>query len=124
MIKNISKITLYVNDQEQAKRFWVDKLDFVVTLDSKIGPMNWLEISPNNVSSTAFVLYNKQQMQQEDANVNVGNPSIILSTSDIDETYKKMKANKVEVDQLMKLPYGKMFSFKDQDGNEFLIREN
>ncbi|MEM1483954.1 VOC family protein [Oscillospiraceae bacterium PP1C4] len=124
MIKNISKITLYVNDQEQAKRFWVDKLEFVVTMESRLGTIKWLEVAPSNVASTSFVLYSKQQMQEENPEVSLSHPSIILSTPNIDTTYEKMKANKIKVDQLIKLPYGKMFSFKDQDGNDYLVREN
>lgn len=35
-----------------------------------------------------------------------------------------MKENGVEVDELQVMPYGKMFSFKDQDGNSYLLRED
>lgn len=35
-----------------------------------------------------------------------------------------MKVNGVKIGDLMNMPYGKMFSFKDQDGNEYLIRED
>ncbi|NJA72241.1 VOC family protein, partial [Clostridioides difficile] len=30
----------------------------------------------------------------------------------------------VEVGELMEMPYGRMFSFKDQDGNDYLVRED
>ncbi len=35
-----------------------------------------------------------------------------------------MKENGVEVGELQVMPYGKMFSFKDQDGNAYLLRED
>ncbi len=35
-----------------------------------------------------------------------------------------MKSNGVKVGELMTMPYGKMFSFKDQDGNDYLLRED
>lgn len=38
MIEAISKITLYVNNQTQAKSFWLDKMDFVISLEQPMGP--------------------------------------------------------------------------------------
>lgn len=35
MIRKIGKITLYVSDQESAKKFWTEKLNFVVSLSKK-----------------------------------------------------------------------------------------
>ena len=35
-----------------------------------------------------------------------------------------MANNEVEVGELMEMPYGRMFSFKDQDGNDYLVRED
>lgn len=38
MINNIGKITLYVNNQEEAKEFWTKKMKFVVKLEQPMGP--------------------------------------------------------------------------------------
>ncbi|NJA32062.1 VOC family protein, partial [Clostridioides difficile] len=46
------------------------------------------------------------------------------STRDINGTYEQMANNEVEVGELMEMPYGRMFSFKDQDGNDYLVRED
>ena len=35
-----------------------------------------------------------------------------------------LKEKGVEVSEIMTMPYGKMFSFKDQDGNDYLVRED
>ncbi|WHY75421.1 hypothetical protein QNH20_14840 [Neobacillus sp. WH10] len=35
-----------------------------------------------------------------------------------------MKQNGVEVEEMLRLPFGNMFSFKDQDGNDYLLRED
>lgn len=48
MIKKIGKITIYVNNQEEAKAFWTEKLNFVIKLERPMGPnMTWLEVGPN-----------------------------------------------------------------------------
>ncbi|WP_341479223.1 VOC family protein [Clostridium gasigenes] len=125
LINNIGKITLYVNDQDEAKKFWVEKLNFVVKFEQQMGPaMKWLEVGPSENEFTTFVLYDKNMMAAQNPKINLGHPSIILSTNDIDKTYDELKENNVEVGELMKMPYGSMFKFNDQDGNEYLIRQD
>lgn len=63
-------------------------------------------------------------MKMQNPNASVDHPNVILSTSDIESTYKEMQENKVEVEDIMKMPYGSMFSFKDMDGNKYLVRED
>jgi len=125
MINKIGKITLYVNNQDDAKKFWTEKLDFVVKFEQSMGPtMKWLEVGPRQNEFTTFVLYDKNLMIAQNPSTNVSHPSILLSTTDIENAYSEMKENGVEVGELMNMPYGKMFSFKDQDGNEYLLRED
>ncbi|MFL0247179.1 VOC family protein [Candidatus Clostridium stratigraminis] len=125
MISKIGKITLYVNNQEEAKKFWTEKLKFVVKLEQPMGPnMKWLEVGPSESEFTTFILYEKNTMLAQNPSANVSHPSILLSTTDIESTYNEMKNNSVEVDEMMNMPYGKMFNFKDQDGNVYLIRED
>lgn len=125
MINKIGKITVYVNNQEEAKKFWTEKLNFVVKFEQAMGPtMKWLEVGPSADEFTTFVLYDKNLMMAQNPSTNVAHPSILLSTTDIESAYEEMKAKEVEVGELMKMPYGKMFSFKDQDGNEYLLRED
>jgi lactoylglutathione lyase len=125
MINKIGKITIYVNDQEKAKEFWTKKLNFVVKFEQAMGPnMKWIEVGPSADEFTTFVLYNKELMKVQNPKANVEHPSIILSTSNIEETYNKIKGNEVKVGELMKMPYGSMFSFFDEDGNQYLVRED
>ena len=125
MINKIGKITIYVNNQEEARKFWTEKLNFVVKFEQQMGPnMTWLEVGPSEDEFTTFVLYDKKMMQAQNPSANVGHPSILLSTDNIESAYNNMKNNGVEVGELMIMPYGKMFSFKDQDGNDYLLRED
>ncbi|WP_042272625.1 VOC family protein [[Clostridium] dakarense] len=124
MINKIGKITIYVNNQDDAKKFWTEKLNFVVKLEQSMGPMTWLEVGPSESEFTTFVLYDKKMMLAQNPSANVNHPSILLSTTDIEKSYNEMKENGVEVGELMIMPYGKMFSFKDQDNNEYLLRED
>lgn len=125
MMNKIGKITIYVNNQEEAKEFWTKKMNFVVKLEQPMGPnMKWLEVGPSEDSFTTFVIYEKNLMLAQNPQANVGHPNIILSTDDIESTYNEMKTNEVEVGEVMKMPYGSMFKFKDMDGNDYLVRED
>jgi predicted enzyme related to lactoylglutathione lyase len=125
MINKIGKITLYVNNQDDAKKFWTEKLNFVVKFEQQMGPnMKWLEVGPSESEFTTFILYDKNAMRSQNPLTNVEHPSILLSTTDIESSYNQMKENGVEVGELMIMPYGKMFSFKDQDGNDYMLRED
>ena len=125
MINKIGKITIYVNNQEEAKEFWTKKMNFVVKLEQPMGPnMKWLEVGPSEDSFTTFVIYEKNLMLAQNPQANVGHPNIILSTDDIESTYNEMKTNEVEVGEIMKMPYGSMFKFKDMDGNDYLVIED
>ncbi|HSQ34107.1 MAG TPA: VOC family protein [Peptostreptococcaceae bacterium] len=125
MINKIGKITLYVNNQDDAKKFWTEKLNFVVKFEQQMGPnMKWLEVGPSESEFTTFILYDKNAMKSQNPSTNVEHPSILLSTTDIESSYNQMKENGVEVGELMIMPYGKMFSFKDQDGDDYMLRED
>jgi lactoylglutathione lyase len=124
MINKIGKITIYVQDQEQAKDFWVNKLGFVVKGEFPMGPSaTWLEVGPSEDEFTTLVIYDKALMEKQNPSA-VAHPSILFSTSDVESAYEKMKQNGVEVDDLLKMPFGTMFNFKDQDGNTYLLRED
>lgn len=124
MIKKIGKITVYVQDQEQAKAFWLNKIGFVLKFEQPMGPnASWIEVGPSNDEFTTLVLYSKSAMEQQQPS-KVAHPSILFSTTDIEAAYEKMKQNGVKVGEMLRMPFGTMFTFYDQDGNEYLLRED
>ncbi len=124
MINKIGKVTVYVQDQEEAKDFWINKAGFVLKMEQPMGPnFSWIEVGPSEDEFTTLVLYSKEAMQQH-APAKVAHPSILFSTTDIESAYEKLKHNGVNVGEMQRMPFGTMFSFKDQDGNEYLLRED
>lgn len=124
MINKIGKITIYVNNQDEAKKFWTEKLGFVVKVEQPMGPnMKWIEIAPSESEFTTFILYDKKLMESQEG-VSTSHPSILLSSTDVESSYEKMKEKGIDIGDMINMPYGKMFSFKDQDGNEYLLRED
>lgn len=122
MINKIFKITIYVNNQEEAKKFWVDKMGFEVKREENMmGEHKWLEVSPKDDDSTTFVLYDKNLMKSQNPSINVGHPSVMLYTKDIEKSYSDMKSIGIVVGEIMNYPYGKMYNFFDNDGNTYLL---
>ena len=123
MVNKIFKVTLYVNNQEEAKKFWVDKMGFVIRHDySMMGEYRWIEVSPKEDESTTFVLYDKNLMKKQNPSINVEHPSVILYTDNIDKSYSDMKSKGISVDEnIMSYPYGRMYRFFDNDNNSYLI---
>ena len=90
------EITLYVNNQEEAKEFWTKKMKFVVKLEQPMGPnMTWLEVGPSEEAFTTFIIYEKNLMSAQNPQANVLHPNVILSTNDIEETYNEIKSNDI-----------------------------
>lgn len=114
MINKIAKITIYVNDQEEAKLFWTQKMNFIIKLEQQMGHnMKWLEVGPSRNEFTSFILYDKKVMLSQNNGANVCHPNVILSTDNIETTYEEIKSNGVSVGEMMVMPYGKMFKFED-----------
>src|SRR4051812_5564473 len=106
MINKIGKITVYVQDQEEAKDFWINKVGFVLKVEQPMGPdAFWIEVGPSEDEFTTLVLYSKAAMEQHQPS-KVAHPSILFSTTDIEAAYEKMKQNGVAVEEMLRLPFG------------------
>lgn len=99
-------------------------MGFIVRLEQQMGAdQKWLEVGPEYGGGTSFVLYDKEKMKAQNPDVNVGHPSVILCTGDLENAHREMKERGVRTGDIMKMPYGSMFQFYDMDGNVFLLRE-
>jgi lactoylglutathione lyase len=119
MITKIATTAIYVDDQQKAKKFWTEKVGFTVFAERPMGPAgSWLEVGPEG-AETAIVIYPKSMMK----NWAELKPSIVFVCDDIEATYEKMKANGVEFEgELQKMQWGTFATFKDEDGNSFLLK--
>jgi lactoylglutathione lyase len=121
-ITRIDKVTVYVSSQAEARKFWTEKVGFVVALEQPMGPnMTWLEVAPPGANLTSLVLYPRDLMLQQHPEM-VQHPSLILATDGIEALWKQLKDHGVQVTEIQFLPYGKMFNFNDNDGQPYMVR--
>ena len=60
MINIVGQIMLYVNNQDEALKFWTEKVGFSVIADDNEQGMRWIEIAPTKNAETSIIFHNKE----------------------------------------------------------------
>ena len=124
MINTLGQVMVYVNNQDEAVKFWTEKIGFtVITEESNGEGMRWIEIAPQKNSQTSIVLHNKEIVAKMGAGINLETPSLLFFTENIEELYAKLSNNNVTVGEVVHMHLGKTFNFADHEGNYFAVAE-
>ncbi|MFC5601868.1 VOC family protein [Sporosarcina koreensis] len=124
MIHKIGQIMLYVDNQDESKEFWTEKVGFTVVGEEDNGQgMKWIEIAPTAHAETSIVLHNKKLIAEMQPELNLGTPSLLLFTENLDALYEDLKSKKVKVGELVTMPTGRVFNFADNEDNYFAVLE-
>lgn len=122
----LSIVKLLVHSQDDACRFYVDKLGFVVSEDSRLGDYRWLLVRPPDTHDVAINL-DLAQTEEQKALVGRqggGQPILALSTDDCQRDYAAMKAAGVSFDGEPKaMPYGTGVLLQDLYGNKLYLNQ-
>ena len=124
MINKVGQIMLYVNNQDEARAFWAEKLGFTVLAEEDDGQgMRWIEVAPNG-AATSIVLQNKEFVAKMDPDMNLGTPSLMFFTGNVDQLYADLSNKNVKVGEVVTMPSGeKVFNFADDEENYFAVME-
>ncbi|MGD3108919.1 VOC family protein [Streptomyces sp. YGL11-2] len=117
VVTGVRTVSVPVDDQEQALRFYVDTLGFTVLRDESIPTGRWIELAPggDNVVVT---------LEQATADVTRGPITIRFTTDDAAAAHAALNAAGVDTDEILQwLGVPPMFAFRDPDGNAFSITE-
>ena len=107
MITNVQSVTIYVNDQDKAIDFYVNKLGFEKRSDQKFGEkdkMRWVEVVPPG-GQTAIILAKDFGEWSKDS---VGHFSrVVFAVADMQGTYETLSQRGVEfVEKPTPQPWG------------------
>lgn len=118
MMKTIETISIPVHDQELSKSFYVDKLGFVVLFEGGTPDGGkWIQLSiPNDSTSITLV---KEPIPAQTGSVK----GTIISTDNIEEDFLSLRNKGIDVTPVQEFPHGKIASFSDLDGNQWVLRE-
>lgn len=115
---------LYVNNQDEAVKFWTEKLGFIVIGEEDSGQgMRWIEVAPKNSAQTSIVLHDKQFIANMEPELNLGTPSLMFYSDDVEQLYSDLANKNVTLGEMVNLPSGKIFNFADDEGNYFAVME-
>ncbi|MFL5340621.1 MAG: VOC family protein [Gemmataceae bacterium] len=134
MITRLSHATVYVLDQDEALKFYRDKLGFEVRTDAKMdNGFRWLTVGAKTQPELEIILMAVKESPMFPAEkvaplrklLEAGLMGVgVLSTDDCRKTYEELKAKGVE---FMQPPedrfYGIEALFKDNSGNWFSMSQ-
>lgn len=124
MINNVGQIMLYVNNQDEVKEFWTEKVGFVVISEEDNGQgMRWIEIAPMKEAETSIILHNKELIAKMQPELNLGTPSLMFFSKDFDRLYSNLVNKNVTVGEIVTMPTGRIFNFADSENNYFAVME-
>lgn len=123
MIHKIGQIMLYVTNQDQAVKFWTEKVGFTVISEEKNADMRWIEIAPTKDAETSIILHNKELIAKMQPELNLQTPSLLFFTEKLDELYDSLLKQQVNVGELVTMPTGRVFNFADEEDNYFAVLE-
>lgn len=131
MITNVSLLSLWVEDLDEAKDFYVDKLGFTVRDDITMGDFRWLTVGvPGQPDLEVTLAVPGPPLDDEDAaavrrmmrkgSLNGGG----LSVDDCRATCSELRAKGVEfVQEPVDRPYGVEAVLRDNSGNWWVMVE-
>lgn len=124
MISKIGQIMLYVNNQDEARDFWTEKVGFSVISEEDNGHgMRWIEIAPTQEAETSIILHNKKLIAKMQPELNLGTPSLMFFSKAFDKLYRDLLSKDVTVGEIVTLPSGRVFNFADSENNYFAVME-
>lgn len=135
MINRLSVATIWVTDQNEALRFYTEKLGFEIRADFSNGDYRWLTVGVKEQPDLEFQLSALKiggGLTQEDVNeltklVSAGKMGVgPWKTDDCHKTYEALKAKGVEFLQPpTDRPYGIIEAiFKDNSGNVMVLAQD
>jgi catechol 2,3-dioxygenase-like lactoylglutathione lyase family enzyme len=133
MITNISLFTLWVTDQDEAKRFYIDKLGFVEDTDVTMGDgFRWVTVKHPSQPELEVTLQipgppldevTADAVRRALASGTMG--GFGLNTDDCHRTYSELMAAGIEfVQPPLDRPYGVEAVMRDNSGNWLVLVEN
>ena len=118
MITQVKFVGIPTRDQDRALKFYTEKLGFEVSTDQVFdAKQRWIELRIGN-SGTRVVLFTPEGHESRIGSFFNGS----FACDDVSATYRQLMARGVEFDQPPeKQPWGEFATFKDPDGNQFVL---
>ncbi|UGT57976.1 VOC family protein [Nocardia asteroides] len=132
-ITNVSLVTVYVTDQDAAKRWYIDKLGFVETADVSMGDngFRWVTVAhPDHRELEVTLMVPGPPLTDDMADAvrrslaSGTHGALGLRTADCQKSYEELAAKGVEfIQPPSERPYGTEAVIRDNSGNWLVLVE-
>jgi catechol 2,3-dioxygenase-like lactoylglutathione lyase family enzyme len=133
MIQRLSHVGIYVKDQNEALRFYTEKMGFEIRQDITAGDYRWLTVGPKDQPDLAIVLnalkaggpLDEESVKlvsklQDSGHMSGG----VLDTDDCHRDYEELSAKGVEfIQPPQDQPWGTEAVFRDNSGNWYSLSQ-
>jgi len=132
MCPGVGVAGLYVRDQDEALKFYVEKLGFRVHTDARNGDYRWLTVQHPDQPAFQLGLFTPQAPLVDDATAQTlreavakgAMPPLVLVVDDCRATFDELRGRGVEFTQEPMERYGGVdASFRDPSGNGWKMLE-
>src|SRR3954470_17515109 len=135
MLKQLSYVQVWVHDQDEALRFYTDKLGFELREDvtvPEMGNFRWLSVGipGQDVSITLMAVPGPPVFEEETRAQILGllakgaSGGLFFETDDCQASFEQMRSRGVEFTQEpTQMPYGVDAGFRDPSGNHFRMAQ-
>lgn len=115
---------LYVRDLDANARFWKEQAGFEKVEKRSLPDGSYIYVvAPLAQSEVELVLQDKTKMEQLHPELNLGTPSILMQTDDLDSLHARFLAKGIKANPIMEMGSMRVFNFPDNEENYFAIQE-
>jgi predicted enzyme related to lactoylglutathione lyase len=117
MITHLKFASVPCRRQDEALKFWTEKVGFRVVTDQPMGDQRWIELAIHH-SETRLVLFTPDGEADRIGGAFNGS----FACDDVEATYRQLSQRGVEFKgPVEKQPWGTYAIFVDPEGNEFVM---
>ena len=121
MIGGIGKVSIEVEDQDRAKRFWTETMGFELVQDSPYGEgERWLEVRTRDKAT--ILILGLRHGERPTAPELLPTSNVMFYAEDLQQAYEELRARGVSFPQPpAELSFGWWSLFEDTEGNRFAL---
>ncbi|MBF0778049.1 VOC family protein [Streptococcus cuniculi] len=119
-----STTMLYVTDTKAAMEFWTEKIGFVLLETADYGEAVSYEIAPSTDAAIKFGIHDKDWVAKANPTMNLGFPSLLFETEDLEAEYERLSKAGVATNPIMEYQGMRHFTFADLEGNYIAVKES
>jgi predicted enzyme related to lactoylglutathione lyase len=118
MITHVKFVSVPTRDQDRALKFWTEQIGFTLMTDQPLSEdQRWIELKVAG-SDTRLVLFTPDGQQDRIGSFFNG----ALACDDVEATWRQLSERGVTFDsEPQKQPWGTFATFRDPDGNKFVL---